>query len=225
VYYQDLELSGLVNNTGYASANLNLMTLEYDLFQLMPFHFCDDWVKRSQYNYNTCPEDGKYHFEVPYTLPLDFDAKTWFATGWKGESYLQIHAGRNESSPLLAQCKLTFQTHVTQSNEEGWRTLPTAAQTTLAMVGLVAAMLLCIGCLACGPKRKHVTDDAFTFKQTADPITKYRTMEEARDQDDAEKKAEQVEKEKEDNHPTAVHKAYRFSQKMEYPKEVDKATL
>ena len=163
VQYYDLEYSGLVNNTGYASADLQLMTLEYQLFQDLPFNFCGDFIKRSKYNFNNCPENGKYHFEVPYTLPPDQDpTSSWFATGWKGTSYLKIMSSLDETNTtMLAHCKLEFETSVTQSEQSGWSTLPSAAIATLVVASIVACMFLVVCCLACQPRSKHVTDEVY----------------------------------------------------------------
>ena len=162
VHYVDMEENGLSNTTGYASADLQLMTLEYELFQLLPFNFCGDFIKRSAYNFNYCPQNGKYHFEVPYTLPQQHDDyATWFASGWAGTSYLSIHTARDADSPLLAHCKLEFKTFVTQSNESGWQTLPSAAVVTLILAGIVACMFSMLCFMACQPRKKHVTDDIY----------------------------------------------------------------
>jgi hypothetical protein len=209
VYYENLEYSGLSNATGfsnatgYASADLQLMTLQYDLFQFLPFKFCGDWVTRGKYNFNSCPGDGKYHFEVPYVLPKNDDATTWFATGWEGVSYLKIYADRSDNSPLLSHCKIHFKTSVTQSNEENWRTLPSAAQTTLILFGIAAGMFSLIICMACRTKRKHPTDEDYSqdFKKMEDP---------------APKKKEEVEAEKpEESIEERVHK---LSLNMDYSK-------
>jgi hypothetical protein len=176
VHYVDVERSGLANTTGYVSADLQLMTLDYQLFEDLPFNFCGDFIKRSMYNFNTCPEDGKYHFEVPYTLPPNEDQTSWFATGWRGTSYLTIGAGpaSDNNSTLLAHCKLEFETSVTQSQESGWSTLPSASQTTLVLVGVVAFLVLTVFCLACRPAHKHVTDEAYEseFKALEDDFNK-----------------------------------------------------
>jgi hypothetical protein len=175
------------------------MTLEYELFSVLPFNFCGSWVQRSQYNFNTCPEDGKYHFEIPYRLPGDYDLTTWFATGWSGVSNVKIYTDRDEESPLLADCDLHFKTFVTQSRTDGWQTLPSAAQTTFILFAVVGAMLLCVCCLACRPSRKLVTDDDYG--------TQFKAME---DQD--------VEKRKEAPKPETVQeKNSDLAIKMESP--------
>ena len=158
------------------------------------------------------PTDGVTDFEVPYTLPTSFDATTWFASGWRGVSYLQIQADRYNSSATLAHCKLTFETFVTQSNDEDWQTLPSAAVATISLLSIIAAMLMCICCLACRPSRKQVTDDAY-FGRKEDPVTAYRNMEEAREKEE--------EQETEEN----AEKAFRISKKMKYPKQLNSARL
>lgn len=202
---------GLLNNTGYASADLSLMTLDVQLFTLLPFNFCGDWVQRSQYNYNDCPGDGKYHFELPYTFPTTFDATTWFATGWKGEAFLEIYADQYEDADLLAQCKMTFETSVTQSEEEGWKTLPTAAQVSIGLVGTIAALALCICCMTfCRSKRKHAAVRAYED----DPITQYRTMDEKREREQEKRRTEH--EESDDDTQDNEQKAFKFSRRMKY---------
>jgi hypothetical protein len=153
------------NNTGYASADLNLLSVEYNLFNFLPFNFCGDWVRGGQYNENACPYDGQYLFSVPYTLPWDDgDITTWFATGWQGNSNLIIYSAPSEdNSTLLASCTLHWKTYVTRSEsvDEGWKTLPSAAQVAIIMASVLAFMCCCCFYLSCCRRRRrkrHVTD-------------------------------------------------------------------
>eukprot|EP00934_Nitzschia_sp_Nitz4_P002129 Nitzschia sp. Nitz4//scaffold38_size140716//130641//131506//NITZ4_003176-RA/size140716-augustus-gene-0.141-mRNA-1//-1//CDS//3329550165//2129//frame0 len=179
--YQNLEESGVQNHTGYTSAKLNLMTLDYQLFDLLPFNFCGDWISYSQGVEGDCPGNGQYHFEIPYTLPTNDDYKTWFATGWAGVSYLKIYTYRSEQSALLAHCKVNFKTYVTSSKEDNWYTLPSAATTTMFLFGIALSMFLIVLCLACRPAQKHPTDDDYVldFSPMKDtPSTKKSTRDE-----------------------------------------------
>jgi hypothetical protein len=72
------------NGFGYASANLRLMSVRYDLLELFPIDLCGDWIESYTGNSSEiCPGwDGSYYFSVPYTLPYDEnDITTWLATG------------------------------------------------------------------------------------------------------------------------------------------------
>jgi hypothetical protein len=75
---------------GYASANLRLMSVRYNILELFPINLCGDWIESYTSNYDAgnssdiCPGwDGSYFFSVPYTLPYDEDGiTTWLATGY-----------------------------------------------------------------------------------------------------------------------------------------------
>ena len=156
VYYNDLDQVLLANstdngytNTGYVSAKLQLMTLQYDLFEFLPFGFCGDWITEQNGN-NACPGNGTYYFSVPYELPDDNDFRTWFATGWQGTAYLKIFQTRSEDSPLLAHCRLHFRTYVT---DNGDFTLPSAAQATLFLFAILGGMISILVCITCRKKK------------------------------------------------------------------------
>jgi hypothetical protein len=147
VQYQSLSTYAS-NNTGYASANLKLLSMEYTLFRDLKFDFCGGWVTPSEGNGNGCPEDGSYDLSLQYDLPWDDqDITTWLATGWQGQTDLEVYSNATDSDPegvLLAQCKLQWKTYVTQSSEEGWQTLPSAAQSSIIVLVIMVAM-----CLVC----------------------------------------------------------------------------
>lgn len=136
--------------------------MHYELFHVLPFNFCGEWIKNGRYNYNECPGDGKYHFEVPYQLPKSYDSTVWLATGWQGSSEMKVYAQRDEESQVILDCKLHFKTYVTQSNESDWKTLPSAAAVTFSLVGIIVLMTCCLCYLACRPLRKHVTDEDYS---------------------------------------------------------------
>lgn len=153
------------NTTGYASADLKLLSVEYSLFNYLPFNFCGEWVRSGHYNSNPCPYDGTYTFTISYDLPWDDgDITTWFATGWQGVSDLTIYKDSTEieSNELLASCIMHWKTYVTQADEsDGWKTLPSAAQAAIIMVSVLAFMLCCCTYLACcrrRSRRRHITD-------------------------------------------------------------------
>jgi hypothetical protein len=154
------------NTTGYASADLKLLSVEYNLFNYLPFNFCGEWVHAGQYNNNPCPYDGTFTFSIPYNLPSDDgDITTWFATGWQGVSDLSIYKDASDSE-LLASCTMHWKTFVTQVDEsEGWKTLPSAAQSAIILTSLLAFMLCCCTYLTCcrrRRRRRHITDADYT---------------------------------------------------------------
>ena len=156
-------LSRYTNGTGYASLNLRLLSVEYNFFDAYPIDFCGDWVEAQNKSQDgaSCPySNDNYYFNVQYTLPWDDDdITTWFATGWSGVSTLQVRNGSSKDSTLLADCTLHWHTYVTPSEEEGWRTMPSAAQTGIVLASVLTAILCCCTYLTCCRRRqKHVTD-------------------------------------------------------------------
>jgi len=151
------------NGTGYASANLRLFSVEYSLFEDFPISFCGDWVESyntTENNGMSCPYlDDFYYFNVPYTLPADDDdLTTWFATGWSGVSSLQVRNSYSDDNTLLADCTMHWHTYVTPSEEEGWKTMPSAAQTGIVLASVLTAILCCCTYMICCKRRnKHVT--------------------------------------------------------------------
>jgi hypothetical protein len=183
VNYNNLAKYTNYNSTGYASANLQMLSLEYELFDLLPFNFCGQWVQNG-YGYSnvTCPNDGYYHFDLTYQLP-ETDKTSWFASGWTATSEIMIVSSRGDNPSILADCKLQFHTYVTQSQESEWQSLPSAAVVTLSLVGVVVAMCSVICCLACRKKKKRVTDrdfDDFQKMQDVKDDTDDETVEVAR---------------------------------------------
>mmetsp|Transcript_17619 Transcript_17619/g.48917 ORF Transcript_17619/g.48917 Transcript_17619/m.48917 type:complete len:242 (-) Transcript_17619:139-864(-) len=159
LYYESANNKGLMNTTGYATGSLKLMSMEFDLFQDIPVDFCGEWISNGHYNYNVCPGNGTYHFELPYTLPTHDDFQSWFATGWNGHGYLDIYSHPDSESVKLASCVLHVQTYTTQSQEKGWATMPSAAATTFSLVALIAFLLSCICCMACSKSKRSIVAD------------------------------------------------------------------
>jgi len=151
------------NGTGYASSNLRLLSVEYNLFEQFPIDFCGDWIESHSTTDNgmVCPNlDDFYYFNVPYTLPMNDDDMTmWFATGWQGVSTLQVRNGNSDDSALLTDCELRWHTYVTPSEEDGWKTMPSAAQTGIVLASVLTAILCCCTyAICCRRRNKHVTD-------------------------------------------------------------------
>ena len=159
--YNGLDTYGLYNNTGYATAELQLLTVDYELFELLPFNFCGNFVndQSGYYSNTTCPGDGYYNFHLAYQLPENDDKSTWFATGWTATTEFMIFSSRYQGASILADCKLEFHTSVSQAQQTGeWKSLPSAAIVTLSLLGAGLCMILTICVLACRPKRKRATD-------------------------------------------------------------------
>lgn len=127
----------------------------------------------ASYNYQECPNDGAYHFEIPYQLPESEGMEAWFATGWEGISYLKIYRSESDESAMLAHCKLHFKTYVTDLGEDNWYTLPSAATATIIIFGVLGFLFMIVLCLACRPRRKHPTDDDYSSMD--DKVTISRT--------------------------------------------------
>jgi len=154
------------NGTGYASANLKLVSVEYSLFNDFPIDFCGDWAQASNRtdDETECPAlDGYYYFNIPYTLPFDNDdLTTWFATGWSGVSDLQVRTDDADDSPLLMDCELHWHTYVSPSNADGWKTMPSAAQAGIILGSILVAIFCCCTWMTCCRKRRrHVTDISY----------------------------------------------------------------
>jgi hypothetical protein len=169
VYYEGVAEAGLQTNnetgyTGYATADLHLMTLDYKLFSGMAVKFCGDWIYSSKQDGDFCPDDGIYHFETLYQLPESTDYKTWFATGWKGTSTISIRTKRNasdgsEQGNLLGYCEMHFSTYTTKSDSDEFKTLPSAMIVTLSLAAAAAAFSLCAFYLACCRKGRVIAID------------------------------------------------------------------
>jgi len=121
------------------------MTLDYELFTLVPIDYCGDWLYDSNYG---CPNKGIYHFQFQYELPDASGMKAWFASGWQGISYLKVYSADRVTSSLTAHCKLHFKTFVTDSGEKNWYTLPSAAQATIVVFCVLGSIFLIIMCMA-----------------------------------------------------------------------------
>ncbi len=152
--YQNLYLHAS-NSTGYASANLKVLSVEYSLIKNVPLDFCGSWVTPNEYNKNECPYSGNYHFSLPYTLPWDDqDITTWLATGWQGTTDLVVYNDTSSSAELLASCRFHWRTYVTESQEEGWHTMPSATQAAIILASILAVMSLCCFYLTCCRRRR-----------------------------------------------------------------------
>lgn len=154
---------------GYASANLRLLSVEYNLFNNFEIDMCGDWVQA--YNKTdddlTCPAvDGYYYFNINYELPYDDDDLTaWFASGFSGVSELTIATG---TSDLLADCTIHWHTYVSASNAEGFKTMPSAAQTGIVLMSIFTAIICCCTYMICCRRRKKSIADISHYSDFAE---------------------------------------------------------
>ena len=168
--------------TGYASAKLQMLTLEYELFELLPFNFCGEWVSTTSDNGNmtnyACPHDGRYTFSIDYTLPENKDKTTWFASGWTATAEIMIHSKRSESSTILADCKLEFHTSVTHNEESSeWKDLPSAATITFGLLSVALFLCMTVCFLACKKKTREGDNEYDEFQKYIDSIDDEETVE------------------------------------------------
>jgi hypothetical protein len=113
VHYNNVENSGIQDNQAYMSASLNLWTLSFTLFDMLPLSLCSDEIVGSDNNQYACPGTGSYDFSVEYALPGAGSEKTsWLASGWNGEGIIQMFA-ESDDTMKIGECKLDLQTYVT----------------------------------------------------------------------------------------------------------------
>eukprot|EP00541_Cyclophora_tenuis_P006822 CAMPEP_0116543662 /NCGR_PEP_ID=MMETSP0397-20121206/1689_1 /TAXON_ID=216820 /ORGANISM="Cyclophora tenuis, Strain ECT3854" /LENGTH=235 /DNA_ID=CAMNT_0004067793 /DNA_START=9 /DNA_END=719 /DNA_ORIENTATION=- len=165
--YNGTEDAGVVDGIVYATGKLTFLTLSYDLFNDLPFSMCGQWVQDADYQdddgyVSSCPEDGEYNFNVPYTLPSSGDSTSWLATGWDGSGEIKLYSekyGGDDDTGLVGDCVFGLKTLVSRStngSESGfWGGVhpPSAATATIAiLVGLGLMLLACCYC-ACRRRR------------------------------------------------------------------------
>lgn len=155
MYYSKVYKTGLENNIGYLSTDVELLTLKYNLHEFMPVPLCSDYLVADSNNQNQCPYDGSYGFSVNYKLPSAGEQSTsWLASGWAGSGIMRIYAEEDESM-LIGECTFSMKTYVTPSQTRGFMQAPSAAATVGIVLGALAAVaLVCLYCYCCISKRK-----------------------------------------------------------------------
>ena len=122
---------------------------------LMPL--CNDYLDASAENVDgECPNDGSYRFENTYQMPdADSVFVGWAASGWKG--IVTVEASLVRTGELVGKCQMEVTTMVSGSYESGiFKTVPSAATITYAMVTLIVASLaLCLCCGTCATQRRR----------------------------------------------------------------------
>jgi hypothetical protein len=192
VFYNGVANTGIQNNVGYLSAELQLMTLEYTFFEFLPVPLCfynekayefqqevegEDGSRRlSDNDYANCPNDGSYPFLVTYTLPsAGKGSRSWLASGWSGNGYLRLYAAENENM-LIGECQMTVSTYVTKqsSSSSGFFDTPSAAMVAGITIGSLAALLLlCCSCYCCC-RRQYRESKKVSLSE--DHVTSFRRM-------------------------------------------------
>jgi hypothetical protein len=172
VFYTGLEDSGVVDNTAYATAELSLFTLNYNLFEDLAIPLCDDSMTANE-GYE-CPADGSYNYAVTYNLPsAGAESQSWLASGWQGTGQIQLFAAESADT-LIGDCTLSLSTFVTEKSGSKLQT-PSASVAFGTLAGvLVAALLLCVFCCCCRKKRNAAA--AARKDPTQDKVMDFRRM-------------------------------------------------
>jgi hypothetical protein len=174
VFYSGLEDSGVVDNTAYASSELSLFTLTYNLFDDLAIPLCDESMTANE-GYE-CPADGSYNYGITYTLPsAGKESQSWLASGWQGSGEIKLYAAESATT-LIGDCTLSLSTFVTQDSESSSKLKTPAASVVAGTLAglLVAGLLLCVACCCCGKKRKTV--DAARSDPKEDKVMDFRRM-------------------------------------------------
>lgn len=144
------------NNVAYMTCDLELLTLTYNFFTMMPVDMCSEYLSYGQDDdyQGECPSNGDYDFSVTYTLPGAGDESTsWLATGWAGSGLFQLFAEEDDSM-LIGECTFSLKTYVTPSAEQSYP-IPSAAVTAGIVLGALAFVaLICCWCYCCTRRRK-----------------------------------------------------------------------
>ena len=166
VNYKKVYNTGIVDNIGYLSSDMELVTLQYQFFDKAQIPLCGDGLTATTDD-AACPGDGSYQFSVDYNVPSAGDEhQSWLASGWNGKGVIQIFAEADETM-LIGECSFVLDTYVTPATEANFysRTVnpPSAAATVGIVLGTLAALgLVCLYCYCCKRKaKKALVDDEY----------------------------------------------------------------
>jgi hypothetical protein len=157
VYYNGVYDAGITNNIAYATANVSLFKLNFNLFEMKPIYLCDsDTVTGNTgyggYQYN-CPSDGSYNYSVNYTLPSAGKAsQSYFGSGWTPSGVIQMYS-EADSSMLIGECNITLATYVTPAAGQEYQ-IPSASVASAAILGTLLGLTLLLFCCCCCTKTK-----------------------------------------------------------------------
>jgi hypothetical protein len=183
VHYNNVENSGVQNQLAYMTSNLELWTLNFNLFDMLPVPLCDETLVASDNNGNACPGTGSYDFSVSYTLPNAGNPKTsWFATGWSGEGVIQMFAQVDETMKI-GECILDLQTFVTrQDGSSSLLVFPSAAVASGIFLALfLLFILVSMYCMLCrrarpiGVKKPTTSNDDDTYFTKMEDTKSYKS--------------------------------------------------
>jgi hypothetical protein len=155
VYYNGVADAEIENNVAYATANVTLFNLNFNLFDMKPIYLCDaDAVTGNSayggYQYN-CPSDGSYNYSVNYTLP-SAGTKSYLGSGWTPSGTIQMFS-QADSSMLIGSCNITLTTYVTPKSGQNYQT-PAASIVSAVVLGTLLALTLLLFCCCCCTKTK-----------------------------------------------------------------------
>jgi hypothetical protein len=162
VYYNGVYNTGIVNNLAYATANISLFNLNFNLFEMKPIYLCDDYTMTANEGYGgyeyTCPGDGSYNYAVNYTLPsAGKQSQSWLGSGWQPHGVIQMFA-EADSSMLIGECNLTLATYVTPASGQQYQTPPASLVSAVVLGTLLALGLLWFCCCCCTKNQEQKTD-------------------------------------------------------------------
>lgn len=170
VHYNGVENAGIENNIGYMTTDIEMMTLSYNFYELMPVPLCYYYLKASDANEYDCPGDGSYGFTTHYVLPsAGGESTSWLATGWAGTGTISLYA-ENDDTMLIGQCTFDLRTFVTPNEERGIFQTPSAAASVGMVAGTVAVgFIICVWMYCCHQSSQD--DDGVGGKICSDDLT------------------------------------------------------
>lgn len=162
--YTGVEDLGLQDGFAFVSADLEFLSLDYDLLQYLQVPICGQYVLPEGYDAdaaaaeeandgddananddNGCPENGAYTINLPYVLPDPQTKASWLATGWKGTGQVSFYSEANNADSLMGSCQLYFATDVTKLTEDTLLAkipIPSAKVTFFIVAAFVSFLLL-----------------------------------------------------------------------------------
>jgi hypothetical protein len=157
VYYNGVYDAGIENNIAYATANITLFHLNFNLFEFKPISLCDADTVTSNTGYGgyayDCPTDGSYNYVVNYTLPSAGNpTQSYLGSGWTPHGVIQMYA-EADASLLIGECNITLATYVTPVSGQQYQA-PSASVASAAILGTLLCLTLLLFCCCCCTKTK-----------------------------------------------------------------------
>lgn len=190
MYYNGLVNTEVQNNIGYATANISMVSLNFNLFENKEISLCSYTMEANSYGgYNgyggyqyNCPNDGAYNYSVLYTLPsAGKETQSWFGSGWKPTGVIQLFADEYDTV-LIGECTLGLTTYVTQKSGQEYETPPASLVSAIVLGSLLGITLLWFCCCCC-TKTKQEPSARQSFRpyrvQGEDSVMNFRRMTEA----------------------------------------------